>query len=102
MIASESRQGRRIRVTRIAPRFGDGRFELRWPQMRGDTIVDGSTVIPLSQIAEVETRHFSVGKTLALMVSVPVVIIAALAASFAIGCSSPGSRCGDFTGAPAP
>ncbi|MSR19650.1 MAG: hypothetical protein EXR91_01530 [Gemmatimonadetes bacterium] len=62
--------------------------------------MDSSTVIPISDIPEVETRHFSAGRTLALIVGVPVVIIAALAASFAIGCSSPDSRCGDFTGAP--
>ncbi|MEQ1911226.1 MAG: hypothetical protein ABMA15_28765 [Vicinamibacterales bacterium] len=69
---------RELRVTRR----GGEEIELRNPTVSGDSIIDGRAAIAVSDIERVETKHFSAGKTLLLLVAIPVVTFGLLILSY--------------------
>jgi hypothetical protein len=63
----------RIRLTRR----GGQQVELANPTVRADSIVDGPAAVSISDVVEVETRHFSAGRTL-LLITTPILIAVGL------------------------
>ncbi len=74
-----------VRLTTI----GGVRVELSDPAMRGDSIADQRNAVAVSDVAQVETRHFSTGRTLVLIASLPVVLVIVAAVS----CAASGDDC---------
>jgi len=76
-------------ITREAPddvrltTIGGVRVELSDPAMRGDSIADQRNSVAVSDVAQIETRHFSAGRTLVLIASLPVVLVVVAMASCA-------------------
>jgi hypothetical protein len=84
----DTKQPDRVRVT-----LPDGaRIVLRGPRVAADSLVGLADhhpmAVPIGNIARVETRQFSAGKTIALTLAIPGAIVAVIAIDCAIeGCT---------------